>query len=137
VGRLGIDNRDRFLYRLADQLRCRTGWLDFSRPGKPTDNAFSGSFNGKFRAECLNAHWFMSLDDARRRTGQPERIMSGWPGRAMMLSSSGNGGQGRRRVGLEIQAPALTGPLWHWVPKLRERRRRPAAFLAAEPAQAS
>lgn len=39
--------------------------LDFSRPGKPTDNAFIESFNGKFRAECLNTHWFMNLDDAR------------------------------------------------------------------------
>ena len=41
--------------------------LDFSRPGKTTDNAFIESFNGKFRAECLNAHWFMSLDDAREK----------------------------------------------------------------------
>ena len=41
--------------------------LDFSRPGKPTDNAFIESFNGKFRNECLNAHWFMSLDDARQK----------------------------------------------------------------------
>ena len=41
--------------------------LDFSRPGKPTDNAFIESFNGKFRAECLNAHWFLCLDDARRK----------------------------------------------------------------------
>ena len=41
--------------------------LDFSRPGKPTDNAFIESLNGKFRAECLNAHWFMSLDDARTK----------------------------------------------------------------------
>ncbi len=41
--------------------------LDFSRPGKPTDNAFIESFNGKFRAECLNAHWFLSLDDAKRK----------------------------------------------------------------------
>jgi putative transposase len=41
--------------------------LDFSRPGKPTDNAFIESFNGKFRAECLNAHWFLSLDDARSK----------------------------------------------------------------------
>jgi putative transposase len=41
--------------------------LDFSRPGKPTDNAFIESLNGKFRAECLNAHWFMSLDDARAK----------------------------------------------------------------------
>lgn len=41
--------------------------LDFSRPGNPTDNAFIESFFGKFRAECLNAHWFVSLDDARSR----------------------------------------------------------------------
>ena len=41
--------------------------LDFSRPGKPTDNAFIESFNGKFRAECLNAHWFLTLDDARKK----------------------------------------------------------------------
>ncbi|MEM1020642.1 MAG: transposase, partial [Pseudomonadota bacterium] len=38
--------------------------LDFSRPGKPTDDAYIDSFNGSFRAECLNTHWFMSLDDA-------------------------------------------------------------------------
>ncbi len=41
--------------------------LDFSRPGKPMDNSFIESFNGKFRAECLNTHWFMSLDDARSK----------------------------------------------------------------------
>ncbi|GGC73491.1 hypothetical protein GCM10011504_58550 [Siccirubricoccus deserti] len=41
--------------------------LDFSRPGKPTDNAFAESFNGKVRAECLNANWFLSLEDARRK----------------------------------------------------------------------
>jgi transposase InsO family protein len=35
--------------------------------GQTTDDAFIESFNGKFRAECLNAHWFMSLDDARRK----------------------------------------------------------------------
>jgi putative transposase len=32
--------------------------LDFSRPGKPTDNAFIEAFNSKLRSECLNAHWF-------------------------------------------------------------------------------
>jgi putative transposase len=41
--------------------------LDFSRPGKPTDNAFIESFNGSFRDECLNPNWFLSLDDARRK----------------------------------------------------------------------
>jgi putative transposase len=39
--------------------------LDFSGPGKPTDNAFIEAFNSRFRAECLNAHWFLSLADAR------------------------------------------------------------------------
>ena len=39
--------------------------LDFSRPGKPTDNALIESFNARFRLECLNEHWFLSLEDAR------------------------------------------------------------------------
>jgi transposase InsO family protein len=41
--------------------------LDFSRPGKPTDNAFIEAFNGRFRAECLNAHWFLNLADAQKK----------------------------------------------------------------------
>jgi len=40
--------------------------LDFSRAGKPTDNAFIESFNGKFREECLNQHWFLNMADARK-----------------------------------------------------------------------
>jgi putative transposase len=38
--------------------------LDFSRPGKPTDNAYIEALNGRFRAECLNTHWFLTLADA-------------------------------------------------------------------------
>lgn len=38
--------------------------LDFSRPGKPTDNAFIEAFNSKLRSECVNTHWFLSLEDA-------------------------------------------------------------------------
>ena len=41
--------------------------LDFSRPGKPTDNALIESFNGSFRAECRNAFWSLSLADARAK----------------------------------------------------------------------
>ena len=39
--------------------------LHFIQPGKPTQNAFIESFNGKFREYCLNLHWFTSLEDAR------------------------------------------------------------------------
>lgn len=39
--------------------------LNFIQPGKPTQNAFVESFNGRFRDGCLNQHWFLSLDDAR------------------------------------------------------------------------
>ena len=41
--------------------------LGFSRPGKPTDNAFIEAFNGRLRAECLNTHWFLSVADARAK----------------------------------------------------------------------
>ena len=41
--------------------------LDFSRPGRPIDNAKIESFNGRLGEEWLNAHWFLSLDDARRK----------------------------------------------------------------------
>ncbi len=41
--------------------------IAFSRPGKPTGNAFVESFNGTLRDECLNVHWFTSLADAREQ----------------------------------------------------------------------
>lgn len=40
--------------------------LKFIQPGKPTQNAYIESFNGIFRNECLNQHWFLNLDHARR-----------------------------------------------------------------------
>ena len=40
--------------------------IDFSRPGKPTDNAFIETFNGSLRDECLNLHWFDNLAEAKR-----------------------------------------------------------------------
>ena len=41
--------------------------LNFSRPGKPTDNAFVEAFDSRVRAECMNAHWFLTLADAREK----------------------------------------------------------------------
>ena len=63
-----VDNGPEFVSRDLDLWAFQHGvTLDFSRPGKPTDNAFAESFNGKVRAECLNTAWFLSLDDARRK----------------------------------------------------------------------
>jgi len=63
-----VDQGSEFVSRDLDLWAYQRGvTLEFSRPGRPTDNAFIESFNGKFRAECLNAHWFMTLDDARRK----------------------------------------------------------------------
>ncbi len=63
-----VDNGREFVSRNLDLwANVHGAMLDFSRPGKRTDNAFIESFNGKFRAECLNAHWFLSLDDARAK----------------------------------------------------------------------
>jgi putative transposase len=41
--------------------------MDFGRPGKPTDNALIEAFNSRFRQECLNEHWFLSLEDAKEK----------------------------------------------------------------------
>jgi putative transposase len=63
-----LDNGPEFISKELDLWAFMRGvTLDFSRPGKPTDNAFIESLNGKFRAECLNANWFLSLDEARRK----------------------------------------------------------------------
>jgi len=40
--------------------------IDFSRPGKPTDNAYIETFNGTLRAECLDTHWFTTLAEAQQ-----------------------------------------------------------------------
>ena len=62
------DNGSEFTSKSMDRWAYENGVeLDFSRPGKPTDNAKVESFNGRFRSECLNTHWFLSLDDAKRK----------------------------------------------------------------------
>lgn len=70
-GSIRVDNGPEFAGRLLDQW----AWLnkvelDFSRPGKPTDNAYIEAFNSRLRQECLNASWFMSMADARQRINQ-------------------------------------------------------------------
>lgn len=63
-----VDNGSEFISKALDQWAYEHQVaLAFSRPGKPTDNAFIESFNGSFRDECLNVHWFLSLEDAKMK----------------------------------------------------------------------
>ena len=62
------DNGSEFISKAMDRWAYEHHVeIDFSRPGKPTDNAMVESFNGRLRQECLNEHWFMSLDDAQSK----------------------------------------------------------------------
>ena len=63
-----IDHGTEFTSKAFDEWAWGRGIkLDFTRPGKPTDNSFIESFNGRLRDECLNANEFVSIDDARVR----------------------------------------------------------------------
>ena len=62
-----LDNGPELTSRALDQWAYERGVrLHFIDPGKPQQNGFIESFNGRFRDECLNEHWFLSLADARR-----------------------------------------------------------------------
>jgi putative transposase len=61
-----IDNGPEFAGKALDEWAYRKGVrLNFIRPGKPIENAFVESFNGRFRDECLNTNWFLSVKHAR------------------------------------------------------------------------
>lgn len=65
--RIRIDNGPEFVSQALDQWAYARGIrLEFIQPGKPTQNAFIESFNGRFRDECLNSHWFTTLPQAQR-----------------------------------------------------------------------
>jgi putative transposase len=61
-----VDNGPEFAGKVLDEWAYRKGVrLSFIRPGKPVENAFAESFNGRLRDECLNTNWFLSLKHAR------------------------------------------------------------------------
>ena len=65
--RIRVDNGPEFISRdFSSWARKRGIEVEYIRPGKPTDNSFIESFNGKFRDECLNENWFMSIQESRR-----------------------------------------------------------------------
>ena len=61
-----LDNGPELAGKALDQWAYERGvWLRFIEPGKPVQNAFVESFQGRLRDECLDRHWFVSLNDAR------------------------------------------------------------------------
>ena len=97
---------------VSRDLELRLTWkgviLDFSRPGKPTDNAFIASFDGKFRPECLNQHWFLSLDDAVRKCEAWRRNYN----EMRPLSAIGYKPPTSLAIRSAAHAPALAGRGW-------------------------
>ena len=66
--RIQTDNGSEFISKSMDKWAYENGIvMDYSRPGKPTDNALVESFIGSLRDECLNTNWFLSLEDARHK----------------------------------------------------------------------
>ena len=62
-----VDNGPEFAGQMLDAWAYEANvQLSFIRPGKPNENAYVESFNGKFRDECLNEHWFVTMEQARR-----------------------------------------------------------------------
>ena len=63
-----VDHGTEFTSKSLDEWAWNTGVkLDFIRPGKPTENAFIESFNGRLRDECLNVNEFASIEDAKQK----------------------------------------------------------------------
>jgi putative transposase len=61
-----LDNGPELAGKALDQWAYERGvWLRFIEPGKPIQNAFVESFQGRLRDECLDRHWFLGLGDAR------------------------------------------------------------------------
>jgi Integrase core domain len=82
--------------RALDEWAYRRGVaLDFIRPGKPVDNGYIESFNGKLRDECLNAHQFLSIADARSK-------IEAWHSRCSLRTPAS-------------LAPGQAFPLWPWI----------------------
>jgi putative transposase len=74
-----LDNGPEFISKELDRWAYEHGvTLDYSRPGKPIDNALAESFNGSFRDECLNTNWFLSFEDAKEKIESWRQDYNDW-----------------------------------------------------------
>jgi putative transposase len=94
-GSITVDNGPEFAGMALDRWAYTKGVkLDFIRPGKPVENAFIESFNGRLRQECLNQHHFLDLEEARKmieewrlryNTFRPHRALDGMTPEAFVI----------------------------------------------------
>ena len=92
-----VDNGGEFVSRAMDAwVYAHDVRLDFIRPGKPVENAFIESFNGKLRDECLNSHVFASVTEA-------QRILDAWREDYNLV---------RPHSSSQDRTPAAVGALW-------------------------
>jgi putative transposase len=106
--RIFLDNGPEFISKALDLWAYQAGvTLDFSRPGKPTDNAYIESFNGSLRDECLNTNWFLSMEDARAKIESWRREYNEF----------------RPHSSLGERTPSQVAGAGHWVPRVPGKAR--------------
>jgi hypothetical protein len=118
----------------ADGLERRTRTaLEFIQPGKPTQNAYIESFNGRLRDECLNANWFTSLTDARRKIEtwrqdykqqRPHSSLNYLPPAEFARNTSGDAGMRKASTRLPEQGTQTPSPAPDLIPAETENQPR-------------
>ena len=118
-----VDNGPEFTSRALDAWAyAREVTLHFIEPGRPMQNGYIESFNGKLRDECLNEHWFVSLADARQLTAEyryhyneerPHSALGRLPpaqfSRAALPTAALTGGETPFRAAMDNALNAATG----------------------------
>ena len=143
--RIQVDNGSEFISKALDRWAYdQHVTLDFSRPGKPTDNPYIESFNGSFRDECLNAHWFLSLTDAQEKIEhwrqeyngfRPHSSLQNLTPDALLSTGPVNGKRSKRSGTLNVSrlSSSLPFSIWLSTSKKRERTKLISLFSSAAP----
>ena len=112
-----VDNGSEFYSKAMDAWAYRHGvQLEFIRPGRPMENGFIESFNGRLRDECLNVEWFRSLEEARQKLAawrhhyNHQRPHSALRDRTPASVAAEEEGEGERRFAFSILGRALGCP---------------------------
>ena len=129
----GPEFRGRVLAAWSEQRGVR---LEFIQPGKPVQNAYVESFNGRLRDECLNANWFTSLIDARRKIEtwrqdynqqRPHSSFNYLPPAEFARDTSGDAGMRKASTELPEQGTQTPSPAPDLIPA--ETKNQPRTYI--------